>query len=296
MPAQIGGFDHAILDVKVPDGVNDHSLEAVMNHPKLGRLLFFDPTDELTPFGNLSGSLQANYGLLMTPEGGELTELPQLPPEMNGIRRVAKLTLAPTGTLTGDVTEIRVGDPAAFERYTLKSVTQQADRIKPVETLLANSLSTYHLTKASIANLDKIDQPFAFYYSLVAENYAKSAGGLLLVRPRVIGNKSSDLLETKEPREYPVMFEGPSRDTDSFEITVPPGYEVDDLPPPVAADYSFASYHSKVDFSGNVLHYNRTFEVKEPSVPLNKVNDLRMLYRIIASDERNTAVLKSTQP
>jgi hypothetical protein len=44
--------------------------------------------------------------------------------------------------------------------------------------------------------------------------------------------------------------------------------------------------------SGNVLRYTRTFEVKETSVPVSKVEDLKKLYRIIASDERNTAVLK----
>jgi hypothetical protein len=34
--------------------------------------------------------------------------------------------------------------------------------------------------------------------------------------------------------------------------------------------------------------------VKETSVPLSKVEDLKKLYRIISSDERNTAVLKPT--
>jgi len=131
-----------------------------------------------------------------------------------------------------------------------------------------------------------------YNYSVVAQNYAKPAGNLLLVRPRFIGNKSSDLLETKEPRKYPVEFEGPSRDTDIFEITLPAGYEVDDLPPPVNADYSFASYHSKTEVSGNTLKYTRTFEVKELSVPVSKVDDLKKLYRIIAGDERNTAVLR----
>src|SRR5258708_18737726 len=73
---------------------------------------------------------------------------------------------------------------------------------------------------------------------------------------------------------------------------MPPSYEVDDLPPPVNADYSFASYHSKSEVSGNTLKYTRTFEVKELSVPLNKVEELKKLYRVIAGDERNTAVLK----
>jgi hypothetical protein len=119
---------------------------------------------------------------------------------------------------------------------------------------------------------------------------------LLLVRPRVIGSKSSDLLETKEPRQYPVEFSGPSRDTDTFEISIPAGYVVDDVPPPVSADYSFASYHSKAEVAGNVLRYTRTFEVRDPRVPLSKVNDLKLLYRIIATDERSTVVLKPARP
>jgi hypothetical protein len=33
-------------------------------------------------------------------------------------------------------------------------------------------------------------------------------------------------------------------------------------------------------------------EIKELSVPLSKMDDLKKFYRVIASDERNTAVLK----
>jgi hypothetical protein len=134
--------------------------------------------------------------------------------------------------------------------------------------------------------------PFGFEYSFEAVSYAKSAGGLLLVRPRVIGTKSSALLETKDPRKFPIEFEGPVQDTDSFEITLPAGYEVDDLPPPVDAEFGFASYHSKTEAKGNTIEYTRTFEVKELSVPVSKADELKKFYRIIASDERNTAVLK----
>ena len=292
-PPMIGWFNHEILAVRLPDDVKDQSLVAVVEHPKLGHLLIFDPTDEYTPFGQLRGELQANHGLLVTPEGGELVKLPQLPAAMSGVQRTAKLTLSPGGTLSGDVVETRLGDSGLWQRMTLKSVTKDADRIKPIETLVSHSLSTFQLTKATVLNLNQTDQPFGYRYSLVAENYAKTAGNLLLVRPRVLGSRSSDLLETKEPRQYPVELPGPERDTDAFEITMPPGYEVDDLPPPVNADYSFASYHSKTEVNGNTLKYTRTFEVKELSVPLGKVEDLKKLYRIIAGDERNTAVLKA---
>jgi len=291
-PPQFGLFDHVILAIKLPAGVSDPSLVAFLNDSKLGKLLIFDPTDEMTPFGQLRGALQANYGLLVTPTGGELVELPQLPATLNATERIAKLKLDNKGTLSGDIQEIRRGDPAVYQRYALQGVSQARDRIKPIEASLANSLGTFQITKASIGNLEQNNLPFVYEYSVVAENYAKSAGDLLLVRPRVIGYDSQNIMETKEARKYPVEFPGPWRNTDTFEIALPAGYEVDDLPPAVNADYSFASYHSKAEVSGKTLKYTRTFEIKELSVPVSKADELKMFYRVIGNDERNTAVLK----
>ena len=291
-PPHIGAFNHAILAIQLPQSVNDPSLRAVLDHPKLGRLLIFDPTDEWTPFGSLRGELQANYGLLVTGDGGELIKLPQLPAELSGVVRTAKLTLSPSGTLSGDFVEQRKGDYATRQRAYLKSVPKDADRIKFLESQISQSLPTFQITKASLVNLNQTDLPFSYEYSLVSQNYAKTAGNLLLVRPRVVGVNSSSLLETKEPRKYPVEFDGPWKNSDTVEIAIPAGYEVDDLPPPVDADYSFASYHSKTETSGNTLKYTRKFEVKELSVPVSKIEELKKLYRIIASDERNNAVLK----
>jgi hypothetical protein len=285
-------FDHVILAVRLPDDLHDSALVAVMSHPKLGRLLFFDPTNEEMPFGQIGGYLQANYGLLVTPQGGELVELPQQPSNMNSIERVAQLTLGIDGTLEGDVKEIRLGDNAERERFRLRSVTKSTDRIKPIEDLLGGSLPNFRITKAGLVNVNQTDQPFGFNYSFQSANYAKLAGDLRLVRPRVLGVKSSAVLETKDPRKYPFEFEGPRRETDTFDIALPAGYEVDELPPPTDVDYSFASYHSKTESIGKTLHYARTLEVKELSVPIGKMDELKKFYRLIASDERNTAVLK----
>lgn len=291
-PARIG-FNHAIIAIKLPAGLSDASLVATVQHPRLGTLLYFDPTNELTPFGEIGGYLQENYGLLVTSEGGELVELPKQAPAMNSIVRTATLTLDPSGTLKGDVTETRMGDRAWVERARLRTVAKDTDRVKPIEDLLAGSLSLFRITKASITNLNQTDQPFGFNYTFEAQGYAKNAGGLILVRPRVLGVKTSGVLETKEPRRFPIEFEGPSRDTDTFDITIPAGLVVDDVPPPLDADYGFASYHSKTEVKGNVIHYSRTFEVKELSVPVAKADDLKKFYRQIGGDERNTVVLKA---
>jgi hypothetical protein len=288
----VNWFNHVILAIKLPEGTSDGDLKATLQHKTLGRLLIFDPTDEMTPFGYLRGALQANFGLLVTDSGGELIELPKLATAMSGTRRTAKLTLTPTGTLTGDVTEVRLGDPAAYQRYALRSAATEKDKIKPIESVLAESVSNYRLTHASVTNMTHNDQPFGYDYSLVVDNYAKTAGNMLLVRPRVLGSRSSALLETKEARKFPVEFTGPSLDSDTFEIVLPAGYEVSDLPPPVDVDYDFASYHSKTEASGNTLKYTRRLEVKQLTVPVTQTESLKKFYRIIAGDERNTAVLQ----
>jgi transglutaminase-like putative cysteine protease len=285
-------FDHAILAIALPAGVDAATLRARIAHPTLGQILFFDPTDALTPLGRLSGALQANYGMLVTPDGGELLALPQLSTDSNGIERTAKMTLDEKGTLRGDVHEVRLGDRASSQRYALRSTTQDTDRIKPVESVAGASFSTFQILKATVANLHLADRPFEWNYTLEAPNYAKTAGDLLLVRPRVLGSKTSGLLETKEARQYPVEFEGPERDTDVFEIELPAGYQLDELPPPVNLDDGFASYQSKTEIVGRTLRYSRTFEIKNLSVPVSEAQKLREFYRVIANDERNSAVLK----
>jgi hypothetical protein len=290
-PANLG-FNHVILAIKVPEGVPETSLVAMLNHPKMGKILFFDPTNEYTPFGQIGGYLQANYGLLVTPDGGELLSLPKQSSALNSIQRTAALALDPSGKLQGEVHETRMGDRAWGVRATLRNVTNDQDRVKPIENVLSSSLSNFRLTKANVVNLMQSDQPFGFNYTFEADGYAKTAGNLLLLRPRVLGSKSRGILETKEPRKFPIEFEGPVKDVDQFEITIPAGYEVEELPPPVDADFGFASYHSKTFAKGNVVGYTRTFEVNDLSVPVAKAEELKKFYRIIANDERSTAVLR----
>jgi hypothetical protein len=291
-PANAFSFDHVVLAIKLPAAVSDPSLIATVQHPKLGTLLYFDPTSEMTPFGQIGGYLQANYGLLVTPQGGELVELPQEPATMNSIARSGKFTLDGAGMLKGEITERRLGDRARSERVFLRSVTNSKDRVKPIEDLLSGSLSQYQVTKASLINVEFPDRPFGFDYSFDAPNYAKDVGGLLLIRPRVVGVKAEGFLETKEPRKFPIEFKAPLHDTDTFDIAIPEGFVVDDVPPAVDVDDGFASYHAKTEVQGNSIHYSRIFEVKELSVPVARAEELKKFYRIINTDERNTVVLK----
>ena len=66
----------------------------------------------------------------------------------------------------------------------------------------------------------------------------------------MLGVKALAIATTKEPRLYSFEFSGVGLETDSFDIAIPAGYTVDDLPEAADADYSFASYHAETVVEG----------------------------------------------
>jgi hypothetical protein len=288
------GFNHVILAIRLPaEPAESSSLWSVQDHKQLGRLLYFDPTSTLVGIGYLPETLQESYGMIVAETGGELVKLPLLPPSVNRLLRTAKLVLTPEGTLTGDVKEIRWGSPAADLRAQLLNASQ-ADRQKVLENFLGSFLSGVVLQEADVADLDKIDATLVVHYRFVAPNYAKAAGDLLLVRPRVLGEKVENVFEMHNGKErrYPVEFPAASLQGDLIEIALPAGYNVDELPPPSHEDAGIVAYQSKAEVSGNVLHYNRLYQIKDVIVPAARFDELRQFYRQVASDESSSAVLK----
>jgi hypothetical protein len=285
-------FNHVIIAIALPKDADDAILPARMLHPTLGSMLYFDPTDDLTAFGNLRGVLQENYALLVTPKSGELVRLPRLAASLNSLDRTAQLSLDEQGTLRGEVHENWTGDLATTQRTALRTARLDTDQIKPVEARIGASLTQCQVLKASVTNLRVLDKPFGWNFTIEAQNYARPAGDLLLIRPRVLGSATSDLTDSTEERHYPIEFAQTERETDHFDITVPVGYSVDELPPAVHAETSFGSYDSKTEMSAGVLRYTRSYEIRELRVPPEKLAELKQFYRLIARDERASAVFK----
>jgi len=80
-------FNHCILAVRVGAATQAAS---IVVHPKLGRLLLFDPTDPDTPLGDLPDHEQGGLGLLVAAEGGDLIRFPVTAPAAmawNGVSR-----------------------------------------------------------------------------------------------------------------------------------------------------------------------------------------------------------------
>ncbi|MBV8903988.1 MAG: DUF3857 and transglutaminase domain-containing protein, partial [Acidobacteriia bacterium] len=202
-------FDHAILAIRGAAGMSWDGKYSSVTHPRLGPLLFFDPTDPYVPLGHLPADLEANSGLLVEDSASELVDLPASPLSVNTVERSATLELAANGDLQGKALEIRSGDPAAQFRGVWLN-TSEADRKRSVQDSFGRLTTGIELNDFSVNDLDKLDANLELRYSLRLPRYAAFAGGLLLLRPRALGEWGSDIMELGD-RKQPVAFQAPMR-------------------------------------------------------------------------------------
>ncbi len=284
------GFNHVILAIQLPEASFSAPMPALYEHKKLGHLLIFDPTSTVVPFGQIPSYEQDNYGLLVTDDSGELIHLPLSSPELNRLTRTARLTLMPDGTVKGEVEEVRTGMMATESRSTFEHQTE-SDQRKILEKFLGNTVGTFHLDSVEAENLDDIDKDLTIRYKFTADHYGKNAGSLLLIRPRVLGEKLGALDMTK-PRHYSYEFRAPTLQTDVFEFNLPEGYKVEEVPEKAKVDFAFGEYTSMIESAGSQLKYSRAYKIKSTGIPAEKISELGRFFHEINQDERNMAVLK----
>ena len=285
--------NHMITAIELPPGEADPRLMARVKTAAGRDLLIFDPTDEETPVGLIRGELQGAYGDLADGAQSQVLELPVLAPQSAGLIRKGSFVLAPDGSLTGEMTYTFTGCEAAGQRGDLKQ--QDAKDVRQSwEKELGSALPGLTLDAFEFDRAPALDKPVDLNLRLSVANYARSAGSLLLIRPRVLGSDLRDLpgLEDGKARIYPIEFSHPGVWTDSFDIKLPPGYTVDEAPDPVSVDVSFASYRSSATAKDGVLHYQREYIVRNVEIPAAGAAEFRKLEGTILGDQRAMVVLK----
>jgi hypothetical protein len=282
--------DHVITAVEIPKGYDLGRLHSVVTSDSGRRYLIFDPTSETTPFGQLEHELQGGYGILVEGDQSQIIQLPLLDPQFNSIHRVAAFQLQPDGTLKGSVTEKRFGDVASLRRevFTSGDARKQRDMI---DSLLKLDFTSFNASDLKADNIGALNSDLTLSYALTADRYAQSMGPLLMVRPRVLGRLDIDT-DTKKRRTVPIDLDETMQAVDDYSIELPAGYTVDELPDPVKVDLGFAAYQSTTAVEGNKLHYNRTYTVRQVTLPPEKYADLQKLAGVIAADEESRAILK----
>ena len=281
--------NHAIAAIEIPAGYANPLLQSVVTAKSGKRYLIFDPTNEWVPIGQIPPYEQGSYGILTEGDQSQLIALPVMAPAADRIDHTIHAQLAADGSLEATVVEQRFGYAAERPRVTFTEGSQQQQR-DYLEKRLRRDLDSVAIEKVAAEHSTDLSRPLELDYSFRVANYARSAGDLLLVRPRILGSDAWSL--PRETRTWPIDLSAVQTRSDRIDVTLPPGYVVDELPDPVSLDTDFASYHSAVTADATTLHYTREYTVKQLQLDASRYDDLRKFAERVAYDEATSAVLK----
>ncbi|MGA7155496.1 MAG: DUF3857 and transglutaminase domain-containing protein [Acidobacteriaceae bacterium] len=281
--------NHMIAAIEIPKGYESPKLHSVVTAKTGKRYLIFDPTWERTPFGQLEDNLQGSYGELIEGADSQILQLPVMDPTLNTIRRTGSFVLSADGTLSGSVTDKRYGDLAEHRRGVFSEVDDTKQQ-EYMDRVIARDFTGASMTGLKVENVEALDKDLTTTFDLKASHFASFTGPLLMLRPRVLGSDGLDVDHKR--RSIAINLEETMQATDSYDIKLPAGYVVDELPDPVKVDVGFASYVSATELHGDVLHYSRTYTVRQVTVPATQYAEVQQLAAAIAADEDSQAILK----
>jgi hypothetical protein len=277
-------FNHAIVAVRVPPEVN---LPTVLDHPRLGRLLFFDPTDPYTQLGDLPEDEQGSRMLVLAGAKGELVTAPALPVSTNRVESTVEGRLDPNGALTANLERRYYGQSAAMMRALAVQPEKDAVR-RAFEAGFAQRIGGVTLSNVEVSD-HASDQRFEAKARLEAKTFAQIQAKLLLSKPASIVPGVRYVLPAKE-RKLPIEVRA-SQHTDRVSLKLPDGYKVDEIPEPLELSTTYGTYRAKYAEESGSLIFDQFLEIRDVAVAAAEYSQVRDFFGRIAGYQQAAVVL-----
>jgi len=278
-------FNHMVLAVKVSA---ETKAPSVIEHPQLGRLLVFDPTDEMTPPGYLPDYEQDSLALVLAGDAGTLTRMPVTPPSANRVEREAEVVLDADGTIATKVREHSFGERAANARRSFAH-NSRPDYQKRIERWVARTA-----TEAAVSKVDpqvgKDGAEFDLGIEFQAVRYAQTLQGrLMMFKPAVLA-RNTQYPFAADKRKHPVVLDSESF-SETVRVKLPAGFVVDELPDSAKLDAPFGSYRVSYKVDNGMLVFTRSLEVKAATVAAADYAQVRDFFGQVLGSEQAPVVL-----
>lgn len=278
-------FNHAIIAVRVSP---ETKLPTVFEHPRLGRLLIFDPTDSDTPLGGLPEDEQGSHALVLAGLQGELVDMPLLAASTNRTESAIEGSLDGAGKLEAHAAQEYFGQSAA--RAHARVARQTNEELKRgYERSLARTVGAIAVKQAGISGRI-VEGQMRLSLDFSAQNFSQTVQGLIIVKPGSLALGGADYAFTTAERKLPVKLTS-DVSRDSVHIKLPPGYKIDEMPDPVLLDSPYGTYKADWKEDGADLLFEQSVEVRDTIVPASKYPELRAFFEKISGSQIAPVVL-----
>jgi len=270
-------FNHAIVAVRVSDAI---ALPTVLPDTTLGRLLIFDPTDRMTPVGDLPEEEQGSHALVIAGARGALLTMPLLPASANRIESSVEASVDAGGRLEARIERQYFGQSAMPLRHT-ETLRGSEELKKRVERAFARRIAatTIHgMTTATHAD----DNRLSLNVDLAAERFAQIMQGRLFVVRAGLLSSGGDYIFSSKQRSSPVKL-GADLRRDSIHIKLPAGFQLDELPQAVKLESPYGTLDAAWSVKDGEIVMTQSLEVREQVVQTSEYARVRDFFEQVAA-------------
>jgi len=249
-----------------------------------GKDLYLDPGGPFTPFGLLEWSETGVPGLRLDSDGGTWikTTLPEA--SESQIEHVARLKLSDSGDLEGKLTLTYTGLEAMYHRLEERHADDVA-RKKFLEQRVTSQIGVP--AEAELTNQPdwtNSETPLVAEFNLKISGWTANAGRKVLISAAIFTVGEKTVFEHAN-RIHPIYFEYPHEKADDITIELPPGWEVNSLPPVQDHNGKVITYSLKVQESPGTLRLTRKLTVDVLLLDQKNYAALRNLYENVRTSD-----------
>jgi len=282
-PVLLSTRDHGFVRETTPIS---SQFNYVITEVKFGdKFLLIDATDKFLPLGLLPERCLNGNGFLVSKEGYQWVKLQAA--VKSKITSNLDFKIAESGDMKGVIQIDKVGYDAANtrKRYFTKG---EEEFIK--ETV---GNRPWELSKSEFQNAKELGEAFKELYEADVKEHITSAGNVMYINPFLFGRTESNPF-TIENRQYPVDYGSPLERIYMLKLTIPDGYDVDELPQSkvLMIPQNGGKYLYNIARNGNAINLTSIFQINKGIFAQTEYPNLREFYNQVVAKQAEQIVLK----
>jgi len=254
-----------------------------------GDYTWLECTSKQSPFGYNANFTDDRDVLLVTPNGGEIVHTKAYKTVDNIQETNAKVTLDNSGNIVANLNIIYKG--SQYDNHT----HVESKILKDQKLFYKNNYDNINNLKIINLNIENNKDTIEFkeYLELNAANYASKAGNALLFSPNLF-NRIDAIPIRYDVRKLPFEIDRGYVDNDTYEISIPENFIIDDLREDIDISNKFGNYKvSLTKQDNNTLLFKRSLTVYKGKYKKEDYKDFRKFILEINKNDKNRIAIKS---
>ena len=254
-----------------------------------GKDLLVDATEPLLPCGVLPERCLNQTGRLIMKDPSQGRWVDLTPTQHHVHYQQIALVLDAQGGLTGKVHEEHGGYAAVEERKTLSRLGE-----KKYLTELTRPHGGWTVPKFAVAERDNPARPLALDYEFTQPADDNTTASTLYLSPlREFGSEQNPFRH--DDRLFPVDFGAAQDETTMVTLTLPAGYELEEMPKPSVVDMPDGGgrfLYSATTTAPGVVQLTSRLSLRKPVYSVEEYTSLREFYRLMLAKHGEKLVIK----